>query len=247
MQTEKIYGLHAVSSLLAKHPERVQKLHVQKGRDDKRMQAIISVAKDHGVIVEYVGKDKLDTLSEEHNHQGIIASCSPSESYQENDIPSFLEGLTKPAFLLILDSVQDPHNLGACIRTADAAGVDMIIMPKDKAVGITPVVRKVACGAAETLPVVSVTNLARTMRLLQDAGIWLYGAAGEAEADIYNTDLTGPIAVVMGAEGKGLRQLTRQHCDGLIRIPMAGSVSSLNVSVATGVCLYEVVRQRQAR
>ncbi|HGX92090.1 MAG TPA: 23S rRNA (guanosine(2251)-2'-O)-methyltransferase RlmB, partial [Candidatus Tenderia sp.] len=148
-------------------------------------------------------------------------------------------------FLLILDGVQDPHNLGACLRSADAAGVDAVIVPKDKAAGLTPVVRKVACGAAESVPFYQVTNLARTLRELQELGVWLVGAAGEADTTVYQADLKGSLAIVMGAEEKGLRRLTREHCDSLIKIPMAGTVESLNVSVATGICLFEAVRQRQ--
>jgi 23S rRNA (guanosine2251-2'-O)-methyltransferase len=147
--------------------------------------------------------------------------------------------------LLVLDGVQDPHNLGACLRSADAAGVDAVIVPKDKAAGLTPVVRKVACGAAENVPFFQVTNLARTLRDLQERGIWLIGAAGEAESSLYQADLRGPLALVMGAEEQGMRRLTREHCDVLVNIPMAGSVESLNVSVATGICLFEAVRQRR--
>ena len=157
-------------------------------------------------------------------------------------MPGFLNSYS--AFLLILDNVTDPHNLGACLRSADAAGVHGVIAPKDKAVGLTSTVSKVACGAAETVPFYQVTNLARTLKELQERGIWLYGTAGEASESVFKTDLKGPIAIVMGAEGKGLRRLTRESCDHLINIPMTGSVSSLNVSVATGICLFEAVRQR---
>ena len=159
-------------------------------------------------------------------------------------MPDFLEALTEPAFLLVLDGVQDPHNLGACLRTADAAGVHAVIMPQDRAVGITPVVHKVACGAVESVPIFTVTNLARTLRQLRDAGIWIYGASDAADEELYGCDLQGPIALVLGSEGKGLRRLTREHCDHLLAIPMAGQVESLNVSVAAGVLLFEARRQR---
>ena len=158
--------------------------------------------------------------------------------------PTFWIIFKEPPFLLILDSVTDPHNLGACLRSADAAGVQAVIAAKDKSAPLNSTARKVACGAAETVPFITVTNLARTMRELQDRGVWLIGAAGEASSNIYTTDLVGPVAIVMGAEGKGLRRLTREHCDSLVHIPMAGTVSSLNVSVATGICLFEALRQR---
>lgn len=238
------YGIHAVHALLDKTPERVQKLLIAKGRDDKRLKSILTLANDAGIQIEYVSRDALDQQTQE-NHQGVIATTTKSKSLSEAELAGFIENLDHPAFIVILDGVQDPHNLGACVRTAEAAGADCLIIPKDKAVGITPVVRKVACGATETLPVVQVTNLARVMRQLKDAGVWLYGAAGEAEQSVYELNLKGAIALVLGAEGSGLRQLTRKECDGLMRIPMAGFVSSLNVSVATGVCCFEAVRQRQ--
>ena len=168
----------------------------------------------------------------------------PNGAKTENELYKQLEGLTENAFLLILDSITDPHNLGACLRSADAAGVHAVIAPKDNAVGLTSTVSKVACGAAETVPYYQVTNLARTLKELQGRGIWLYGTAGEASDSVFKTDLRGPIGIVMGAEGKGLRRLTRESCDHLIHIPMAGDVSSLNVSVAGGICLFEAVRQR---
>jgi 23S rRNA (guanosine2251-2'-O)-methyltransferase len=162
----------------------------------------------------------------------------------EKTLPEFLDALIEPALLLVLDGVQDPHNLGACLRTADAAGVHALIMPRDRASGITPVVHKVACGAVESVPIFAVTNLARTLRVLRDAGLWIYGASGEAGEGLYDSELTGPVALVLGGEGKGLRRLTREHCDHLLAIPMAGQVESLNVSVAAGVLLFEARRQR---
>ncbi len=162
-------------------------------------------------------------------------------------LEELLERTETPPLILVLDGVTDPHNLGACLRTADAAGATAVIVPKDKSATLTPVVRKVACGAAEVIPLVAVTNLARTLEKLQQRGLWVVGTAGEAEQEIYQQDLTGPLVMIMGAEGKGMRRLTREHCDFLVKLPMAGSVSSLNVSVATGVCLFEAVRQRQAK
>jgi 23S rRNA (guanosine2251-2'-O)-methyltransferase len=162
-------------------------------------------------------------------------------------LDELLERTEGPPLILVLDGVTDPHNLGACLRTADAAGALAVIVPKDKSATLTPVVRKVACGAAEVIPLVAVTNLARTLEKLQQRGLWVVGTAGEAEQEIYQQDLTGPLVMIMGAEGKGMRRLTREHCDFLVKLPMAGSVSSLNVSVATGVCLFEAVRQRQAK
>jgi len=174
-----------------------------------------------------------------------VVEVPAAETGGERQLDDFLHTLRSPALLLVLDGVTDPHNLGACLRTADAAGVQAVILPKDRSAGLTPVVRKVACGAAEHLPVFAVTNLARALRTLQAAGLWVYGAAGEAEKSLYDVDFTGSVALVLGAEGSGLRRLTREHCDALVKIPMTGSVESLNVSVATGVLLYEVVRQRR--
>lgn len=244
MSQHLTYGIHACLAILKKSPERIQKLQCLKGRDDKRLNDIIQLANSAGIHIEYVSRDALDRQTNE-NHQGVIAFSQSAGVLGENDLAGLIQSLDHPAFVVILDGVQDPHNLGACIRTAEAAGADCLIIPKDKAVGITPVVQKVACGAAETLPIIQATNLARAMRILKDEGVWLYGAAGEAEQSIYELDLKGAIALVMGAEGAGLRQLTRKECDGLMRIPMAGYVSSLNVSVATGVCCFEAVRQRQ--
>ena len=243
MSDEVVFGIHAVNNILKRSPERVKEMYVQQGRDDERLQSLFSLAKQNGVHVQVVKKHFLDENTE-GNHQGVAVKAKPVQVKNEHDLYKQLDDLNEPAFLLILDSITDPHNLGACLRTADAAGVHAVIAPKDKAVGITATVSKVACGAAETVPFYQVTNLARTMKEFQDRGIWLYGTAGEASESIYKTDLKGPIAIAMGAEGKGLRRLTRESCDHLINVPMAGDVSSLNVSVAAGVCLFEAVRQR---
>ncbi|EAT12312.1 23S rRNA (guanosine(2251)-2'-O)-methyltransferase RlmB [Bermanella marisrubri] len=245
MNDEIVFGIHAVKNLLKRSPERVREIFLQKGRDDERLMDIVQLANKNSINLQAVKKTVLDDRAQ-GNHQGVIARAKPVQSKDENQLLQQLDSLDEPAFLLVLDSVTDPHNLGACLRTADAAGVHGVIAPKDKAVGLTATVSKVACGAAESVPFYQVTNLARTMKELQERGIWLYGTAGEASESVFKTDLKGPIAIVMGAEGKGLRRLTREACDHLINIPMAGDVSSLNVSVATGVCLFEAVRQRQS-
>jgi 23S rRNA (guanosine2251-2'-O)-methyltransferase len=241
-----ICGIHAVAALLSEQPERVLRLCIAKGRMDKKMDGILSAAKQANIAIEYADTKTLDRLASDMNHQGVIAFCTKPRTYDEHDLKALLETLEQPAFLLVLDGVQDPHNLGACFRSADAAGVHAIIAPKDKSASITPIVSKVASGAAEVVPFIQVTNLARTLTMLKEMGIWIYGAAGEATQSLYQAKLQGPIAIVMGAEGEGLRRLTRETCDFLLKIPMRGSVSSLNVSVAAGVFLFEAVRQRTA-
>ncbi|MEA1063342.1 23S rRNA (guanosine(2251)-2'-O)-methyltransferase RlmB [Erwinia sp. HR93] len=242
--SEMIYGIHAVQALLERAPERFQDVFVLKGREDKRLVPLIHALEAQGVVIQVASRQFLDEKSEGAVHQGIIARVKPGRQYQENDLPALLEQHAQP-FLLILDGVTDPHNLGACLRTADAAGVHAVIVPRDKSAQLNATAKKVACGAAETVPLVRVTNLARTLRMLQqDYNIWIVGTAGEADHTLYQSKLNGALALVMGAEGEGMRRLTREHCDELIGIPMAGSVSSLNVSVATGICLFEAVRQR---
>lgn len=240
-----IFGIHAVEALLRNAPERVIELWVVQGREDERVLPLINTANQYGVSVQRSGRKVLDDKSASSQHQGIVARVKPAKVLTENDLDALLEKTELP-FLLILDGVTDPHNLGACLRNADAAGVQGIIVPKDNSVGLTATVSKVACGAAETVPLFQVTNLARTMRHIQQKGVWIIGAAGEADCELYQADLKGPLAIAMGAEDKGLRRLTRESCDSIVSIPMAGSVSSLNVSVATGICLFEAVRQRKA-
>lgn len=240
-----IFGLHAVQSLLQKEPGRITHLHIQKGREDQKITTLMTLAKQNGIAIEFVSRQTLDKLTQDANHQGVLAHCKQVATYQESDLKNIIASLSVPPFFLILDGVQDPHNLGACFRSADAAGVHAIIAPKDRAVGITPIVSKVASGAAEIVPFVQVTNLVRAMEILKEQGVWLYGASAEAKQSLYQTNLTGPVGIVLGAEGVGLRRLTEEHCDFLINIPMLGSVSSLNVSVAAGVCLFEKVRQMQ--
>ncbi|MWP60883.1 23S rRNA (guanosine(2251)-2'-O)-methyltransferase RlmB [Gilliamella sp. Pas-s25] len=247
--SETVYGLHAIEALLARSPERIIEVFIIKGREDKRLIAVVRQLEQLGLPVKIANRQWLDEKSKNGVHQGILAMVKPSRGYQENDIPLLMEGQINPV-ILILDGVTDPHNLGACIRTADAAGVDFIIVPKDRSAPLNSTVQKVACGAAESVPVVRVTNLARTMRMLQDEyQVWIVGTAGEADRTLYQTDFyktstATSLALVMGAEGEGMRRLTKEHCDELVSIPMAGIVSSLNVSVATGVCLFEIVRQK---
>jgi|TARA_Y100000589_G_scaffold323099_1_gene357120 23S rRNA (guanosine2251-2'-O)-methyltransferase len=240
---EYVFGWHAVEAILKREPERLQQVWIQSGRQDRRVRVITDALDDLGVRWQVVHRRELDDRVA-GVHQGVVAAVSESREWSEGDLAALIEGLDRPPFLLVLDGVTDPHNLGACLRTADAAGVHAVIVPKDKSASLTPVARKVACGAAETVPLVRVTNLARCLRGLQELGVWLVGTAGEATTSLYQADLKGPLALVMGAEGKGMRRLTREHCDLLVTIPMHGHVDSLNVSVATGVCLYEAVRQR---
>lgn len=242
--TDWVFGLHAVASLLKHNGDSIQQLLVQQGRRDQRMEQLLSRARGLGIKVQEVSRADLDERVG-GVHQGIAALCQNLKlERSEGFLDQLLEGLEHPAFLLVLDGVTDPHNLGACLRSAEAAGVDAVIVPKDKSALMTPVARKVACGAAEIVPFITVTNLARTLKSLQDKRIWIYGAAGEAQQSIYQTDFRGPVAIVLGSEGAGMRRLTREHCDGLFSIPMAGEVSSLNVSVSAGICLFEAVRQR---
>lgn len=243
-QLEKIYGVHAVEALLRHHPKRVKQIWLSEGRSEPRLQALLELAGQYRITVGAVDRKEMDTWVE-GVHQGVVADVSPSQVWGEAMLDELLERSETAPLLLVLDGVTDPHNLGACLRSADAAGVTAVIVPKDKSATLTAVVRKVACGAAEVVPLVAVTNLARTLEKLQQRGLWVVGTAGEAQTLIYDQDLTGPLVMVMGAEGKGMRRLTREHCDYLVKLPMGGSVSSLNVSVAAGVCLFEAVRQRR--
>ncbi|MDF7679994.1 23S rRNA (guanosine(2251)-2'-O)-methyltransferase RlmB [Enterobacteriaceae bacterium ESL0689] len=241
--SEMIYGIHAVQALLERAPERFKQIYILKDREDKRLLPLIHSLEKQGVVIHVANRQFLDQKSEGAVHQGIIADVKPGRQYQENDLADLLALHERP-FLLILDGVTDPHNLGACLRSADAAGVHAVIVPRDRSAPLNATAKKVACGAAESIPLIRVTNLARTLRFLQGENIWIVGTAGEADHTLYQSNMTGALALVMGAEGEGMRRLTREHCDELISIPMAGCVSSLNVSVATGVCLYEAVRQR---
>jgi len=244
--TELVFGLHAVEALLKHNHDSVLELLVQEGRHDPRMEALLARAGRLHVGFRQMPREQLDELAQ-GVHQGIVARCKPLKlEKSEGFLKQLLENLEHPAFLLVLDGVTDPHNLGACLRSAEAAGVDAVIVPKDKSAQMGATVRKVACGAAEIVPFIVVTNLVRSLKNLQDSGIWVLGAAGEASQTLYQSDLKGPLALVMGSEGKGLRRLTREQCDSLFSIPMAGEVSSLNVSVSAGICLFEAVRQRSS-
>jgi len=242
MNADLVFGIHAVEAFLQRAPQDVLELFVMKDRDDKRMQPIIQLARQNGVSVQFCNRKTLDDMVS-GQHQGVVAKARLQSSGNEADLAAIVEQKAKP-FILILDGVTDPHNLGAILRSADAAGVHAVVAPKDRSVKLTSVVRKVACGAAESVPFITVTNLARTLRELQDAGVWIVGTAGETETLVYDADLKGPLGIVLGAEGEGLRRLTRETCDSLVKIPMFGTVSSLNVSVAAGICLFEAVRQR---
>ena len=243
---QRIYGLHAVESALRHQPRQVHHLWLAQGRRDARVERLERLARESGVPVSREPREVLTELAGSSRHQGAVAEVAGAAERDAQSLPQWLEGIAGDPFLLVLDGVQDPHNLGACLRTAEAAGVHGVVLPRDKACGITPVVRKVAAGAAETLPVFRVTNLARALDTIKAAGLWVVGADAAGEQVLYDAALDGPIAWVLGAEGRGLRRLTRERCDLLVRIPMAGTVASLNVSVAAGVCLFETVRRRRA-
>lgn len=238
-------GYHSVRSLLRNGKGRIQYIWMDRKRRDKRFQELRTLISKAGLQVDFVASDTLDNLLPDVNHQGIIIQVKGVVSKDERFLDDLLNGLDKAPFLLILDGVQDPHNLGAVLRTADAAGVDAVIAPKDRAVSLTETVLKVASGAADSVPYIQVTNLARTMRALQkEHNIWITGTSDKTDTSLYQADLKGPLALVMGAESEGMRRLTGETCDTVVSLPMAGEVSSLNVSVAAGVCLFEAVRQR---
>ncbi|MBA2656809.1 MAG: 23S rRNA (guanosine(2251)-2'-O)-methyltransferase RlmB [Tatlockia sp.] len=246
MTENYVYGMHAVTALLASPHRETKKLYINQERTDKRIDDLLALASTKNILIERMTTQKMTQLFSEFNHQGIVASADPLPDYSESDLLNLISQAKKPCLILILDGVTDPHNLGACLRSADACAVDFVMIPKDKNASLTPVVSKVACGAAESVPLVRVTNLVRAMEILKNEGVWIYGAAGETAETIYSIDFKSSVALVMGAEGEGMRRLTREHCDGLFALPMRGAVESLNVSVATGVSLYEVLRQRQA-
>lgn len=241
-----LIGIHPVSSALASGKQGISRLLLAKEAHNPRVLELEEQARKQGIKVERSSRRELDRISEGERHQDVLAEFAATNTWAESDLPALLDRIEGTPLILVLDGVQDPHNLGACLRTAEAAGVQLVIVPKDKSASLTPVARRAAAGAAEVLDIVVITNLARVLRLLKDSGIWLAGAADEADQEIYQADLKGPLALVMGSEGKGLRRLTAELCDYQLRIPMAGSVSSLNVSVATGVCLFEIIRQRSA-
>jgi 23S rRNA (guanosine2251-2'-O)-methyltransferase len=211
------------------------------------LHTLINLARKNGLGIQFCNKKILDDKAQGESHQGVVARAQPAKTLSENDLDEIIthaQNMGKAPFLLVLDGVTDPHNLGAVLRSADAAGVDAVIVTKDKSASLNATVRKVACGAADVIPLIQVTNLSRTLAELQEKAIWVVGTAGEATQSVFDCKMNGPIALVMGAEGKGMRRLTRERCDELIKLPMHGTVSSLNVSVATGICLYEILRQR---
>lgn len=242
---EIIYGVHPVRMLLMRHPERVIAVRLAEKREDPRVREIEALAHSHKKPVQRIDAHALKQAMGDVAHQGVIAEISPLPPWSEDDLLEALQSAKDP-LLLALDGVQDPHNLGACLRTADACGALAVIVPRDRAAQLTGTVRKVAAGAAETTPVVAVTNLVRTLKLLKEASLWVVGADTEGAKPAYEVDLAGGIVLVLGAEGSGLRQLTRQTCDWMVRLPQLGAVESLNVSVAAGMLLYEAVRQRVA-
>lgn len=240
----KIYGLHSVQSALDYSAKQIEKVWYDGQRKDRHLKQIIDAVEALGIQAVKAERKVLEKMADGKNHQGIIFEISLPKARGEEELKQAITKLTDNAFFLVLDHVQDPHNLGACLRTADATGVQGIIVTKDQAAGITPTVCKVASGAAETVPLYQVVNLARTLRWLKSQNIWIIGAAGDTEQEIYQADLNIPLAVVIGAEGKGMRRLTREQCDLIVKLPMQGQVESLNLSVAAGVLLYEAVRQR---
>lgn len=249
LKKEFIFGFYAITALLKSQPKKVCRLYRQEGRNDKRIQEILQLADAQAIPIQSLSKQQCDAWSNAGVHQGVLAEIRATKPLNEHDLLSLLtqrlQDKNRPPFLLVLDEVQDPHNLGACLRSANAAGVDAVIIPQDRSVNMTATVRKIAAGAAETTSLFSVTNLANTLEKLKKAGVWCYGLDQSAPQLIYDTGLTGALALILGAEGKGLRRLTRERCDGLMAIPMVGTVSSLNVSVAAGICLFEALRQRQ--
>jgi 23S rRNA (guanosine2251-2'-O)-methyltransferase len=238
-----VYGLHAVRTLLQRSSARLRRLQVDARRDDARLRELLQLAQQHGVKPERVDAKQIGGRVGDVAHQGVLAEVDPLPPWHEDELIDAIGAVQDP-LVLVLDGVQDPHNLGACLRTADACGALAVVVPKDRAAGMNATVRKVAAGAAETTPLATVTNLARTLRLLKDAGLWILGADMQGRELAWQADLSGARALVMGGEGDGLRELTRKSCDALVRLPQAGSVESLNVSVACGMLLYEAVRQR---
>jgi 23S rRNA (guanosine2251-2'-O)-methyltransferase len=244
MNLTRLFGIHSVQAALDYSAKKIQRAWVDSQRQDKRLTQICEELADLGIIPEKIDRKKLDRMTESKNHQGIVIEVDMPSTRSEDALKQAVDQLQGMPFFLVLDQVQDPHNLGACLRTADAAGVDGVIITKDNATGITPTVCKVASGAAETVPVYQVTNLARTLRWLKEQNIWVMGTSGAAQQSLYTMDLKMPLALVMGTEGTGMRQLTEKQCDFLVKIPMAGQVESLNVSVAAGVIMFEAFRQR---
>jgi len=247
-QKQWIAGINAVTAALEHDAENVREVLIEAGAKNPRLTEIESAARRQDIDVRRVNQQALDGVVGNLRHQGVVARYAAAKTWGENELQGLIEGAEGRALVLVLDGVQDPHNLGACLRSAAAAGATAVIIPKDKSVQVNATVRKTSAGAADSVPVIPVTNLARTMRELQQLGVWIYGLAGEAEGSLYSIDLRGNVALALGGEADGLRRLTRENCDQLVKIPMpGGGVESLNVSVATGVTLFEVVRQRSVK
>lgn len=244
LKIDVLYGIHAIRSLLQRQPERVLELFCIDSREDMRVQEIMTLAKNQGLVIQKVSKKQIDHWVPEGQHQGVAARCRPQKMLSEYDFDELLKNSKTPALFLVLDGVQDPHNLGACLRTCDAVGITGIMISQDRSASVTPTVRKVSCGASETVPIIQVGNLVRSLEMLKEKGVWVMGTSGNATQSLYQTDLKSAVAIVVGAEGTGLRRLTEEHCDVLMHIPMNGMVESLNVSVAAGICMYEAFRQR---
>jgi len=244
MNVSKVFGIHAVQAVLDYSSDKIHKIWIDNQRKDHRLISLIEQLKKLGLSVEKSDRKRLDKMTDGKNHQGIVVEVEIPGIHSENELKQRIQKMSDMPFFLVLDQVQDPHNLGACLRTADAAGVHGIVITKDNSTGITPTVCKVASGAAESVPVYQVTNLARTLRWLKEQNIWLVGTTGETEKSVFSIDLAMPLAIVMGTEGSGMRRLTEQQCDFLVKIPMLGQVESLNVSVAAGILMYEVFKQR---
>jgi 23S rRNA (guanosine2251-2'-O)-methyltransferase len=245
MKSKMIFGFHAVTARLRHEASSVEEIYIDAERHDRRMQELLRAAKTSGVRIIHADDQRLSNMVGTRRHQGVVAKAG--ELSLARNLDELLDIVEGPPLLLILDGITDPHNLGACMRVADGAGAHAIIAPKDRAVGLNATAAKVASGAADTVPYITVTNLARTMRELKEREIWIIGTDDDAEKSLYDGDFSGPTALVMGSEGEGMRRLTRENCDILVNIPMFGSVESLNVSVASGVCLYEARRQRIAK
>jgi 23S rRNA (guanosine2251-2'-O)-methyltransferase len=241
-----VAGINSVRAAVGLGADKVAELWLDRRRRDRRLSELAQTARQAGIRVRQLERERLDEAAEGANHQGALAWVRMPDRLGERDLDGLIGAIDGPPLLLVLDGVTDPHNLGACLRTADGAGAHGVIAPKDQAAGLTPVVLKVASGAADSVPFVQVTNLARTLDRLKALGVWVIGAADTAEMALFDADLSGPLALVLGSEGNGIRRLTRERCDGLVRVPMQGRVESLNVSVAAGVCLYEALRQRRS-
>lgn len=247
MSESWIVGINPVEGALSNDAERVREVLVEQGQRNARVQALAEQARALKIPVHHRPRDQLDKLAGEARHQGVVALYEPPPMAHEGDLAKLMERDGANTLVLVLDGVTDPHNLGACLRSAAAAGVTAVIVPKDRAVGLTPVVRRASAGGADRVPLIAVTNLARTLRELKDAGVWITGLAGDTDTSIYGVDFKGPVALVLGSEGEGMRRLTRELCDFVAKIPMPGTMESLNVSVATGVVLFEALRQRSAK